>query len=106
MLLCVSPSARQWLRQLSPFRSRCQRTRGGRPCRVASRGWAPAVIYVDVNNDVEILDSGRKSIKNDTAFVLNFDYQTDWIKLPLQFGSLPLPGNPPKFSFTGQLLPP
>ena len=60
--------------------------------------------YNSVNNDIQILDSGRKSIKTDTVLLGQVDNRTDLIKLTLAFGALPLPGNNPSFTVTVQSL--
>ncbi len=62
------------------------------------------VTYVDGNNAVQTLDSGRKSIQTDTVLLSQIDNRTDSIKLTLAFAPLPLPGNVPSFSASTQVL--
>jgi len=62
--------------------------------------------YVSVNNDVQVLDSGLRSLANDTVLLGSVDSQTDLVQLTLNFGSLPIPGSNPSFACDGFLVPP
>lgn len=62
--------------------------------------------YNSVNNDIQIVDSGRLSIKNQTVFFRDLDKQTVLIQATLAFGSTPMPGNNPSFTATATLLQP
>jgi hypothetical protein len=60
--------------------------------------------YVSSNNTVEVFDSGRKSIKNESIRVADLDSRTVAIQVACSFGTAPLPGQNPSFSATAQLL--
>jgi hypothetical protein len=70
----------------------------------ADWGLRLTVIYVDVNGQVDTLDSGRLSIKNDTLLGGPIDNNTVAISLQLP---IPVqPGATPSYVGTAQLLPP
>jgi hypothetical protein len=70
----------------------------------ADWGLRVTLTYLDQNGQVDTLDSGRLSIKNDTMFLATIDSNTVAItfELPLTVA----PGPNPQYSATAQLLPP
>ena len=72
----------------------------------ADFGLHVTVTYISQNNTVETLDSGRKSIKNDTTFLADIDNNTVSLLLSLQLEGLPPPGPNPGFIATAEILHP
>jgi hypothetical protein len=69
----------------------------------ADFGIRVTVTYLDSSNNVDTLDSGILSIQNNTVLLSQLDSRTVLIKMTLEFGSLPLPGNSPSYSTTAQV---
>ena len=69
----------------------------------ADFGLVLTVTYVDGNNNVQTLNSGRLSIKDDTVLLNSIDNRTVLIQATLQFGATPLPVGT-TFTGTAQVL--
>lgn len=76
--------------------------------RDGKRDWGldVTVTYIDTNNVVETLDTGRLSISNDTQFVSAVDSNTDLIQVLVPFGAAPGPGPAATFTGTATLIKP
>ena len=72
----------------------------------ADFGIRVTVSYVSNQGTVETVDSGRKSIKNETTFVSAIDNRTVAISLSVPLGTAPPPGTDPGFTATAEVLPP
>ena len=70
----------------------------------ADFGLVLTVTYVDANNQVVTLNSGRLSIQSQTVFLNSIDNRTDLIQANLNFAPLPLPGANPSFTGTAQVV--
>jgi hypothetical protein len=72
----------------------------------ADFGLDVTLTYVDSNFNVDTLDSGRLSIKNDTMFLAPVDNQTDAVTFQLSFAGNPGPAANPNYIPTAELLHP